>query len=673
MPIFRRFLAFVLAAALSLPAAADSVQPGDLAASLESLRSQIPSSLADCDAERAAWMREQTRRIHEQAQATAKFHVVHRPDLVFTGAAALSDCRQAADDLLRRVLELRTQFASIHDPNEQIEKVRSYLETMTALIDLAGRLNDHYAGMVRDAAFLADRFPDGFIRLADLLRQDQSGIATSVLAASLNNPIEDEPPQYRQVLLSFQRVLLAQLYLKGRPDVIPVLSDFLLRSQADPHWRLVAAETIRRIGLPQDAPPHLKDVEGETPSITAETMLGALRTLRPQLPAALHQRCDAMIAWASDRAQHGITEAGYHFDNTVLLPGDWVLLRNSSPYNNCTSLAPGLFTHVGVAAMHQAEDGRRRLIVVDVTERKRIIDGDNLDKDLRSAVHYAILRHEDPAVAAKMGEVAGTIVGNPMQFDLTFDTSKVLELKGQPLKGRTIVTYCAGLLLLCAQETGRPRSEFFPIAETPLGGNGVANFETLGLQFGRDLISPTGSLFAERMKVVAFGQPMFDPARKVEQRVYDHFAKAMQEKVLNPKTNSYQQLRLRMAELAEKQPLVREALAAANNVSAEMDLVAAAKAATVVETMDEIAFGASQAFEEAVEALAAGPAEALQAEGQSQEQIANILRLRQRHDAMWRRLVAGETSLRELRDALIDYYADQGCREMDHRFFGDEE
>lgn len=668
-----RFRLWVLVVTLLMcmrGAAVADVEAADVAAVVAQLRAAAPKQLDDYQPQQVPQLRETARRLEQATASLCKQYVVARPDLVFVGTESVSNARQAADQLLNQLLEHRTLFARIANAQARVEKVQQYLQSMTILIDLCGRLNRHYAGMVRDAAFLADRFPDGFIRLAQVVREDESGISTSVLAWMLTESAEAEPEQYREVLLSFQRVLLVQLLMKGRPDALPVLAEFLTQTPAHPQWKLVAGEAIQRIGLPQDPPPHVRTTEEELPPITAGTMLAALRELRPTLPQQLLPRCDKLIDWAQARHNAGI-DSSLSIGDAEVRRGDWVLMRNSSPYNNCTNLAPGLFTHVGVAAMHRGEDGRGRLVVVDVTERKRIIDGDNLDKDLRSAIHYAILRHEDPQVADKMGQVAASLIGNPMEFDLTFDTSKVLELKGQELAGRKIETYCAGLLLLCAQETGRPRSEFFPIPESPIGGNGKLNFKTMGVQFGDDFISPTGTLFAERMKIVTFGEPMFDPGRAVEQRIFDYFAKGLEEKILSPKANVFQQLRLQAAQLARSQPLVREALAAAANVNPETDLVSAAKAAAVIETLDEIAFAASEAFAEAMSALSSGPDEQLQESGMSTDEIRKILTLRQQHSQLWNRIVAGEMSPREATDELIEYYSSEGRRQMDRRIFTD--
>ncbi len=47
----------------------------------------------------------------------------------------------------------------------------------------------------------------------------------------------------------------------------------------------------------------------------------------------------------------GLTEETYRLGPFEVQPGDWLLMRNPSPYNLFTDLSPGLFTHVGVVTL----------------------------------------------------------------------------------------------------------------------------------------------------------------------------------------------------------------------------------------------------------------------------------------------------------------------------------
>ncbi len=92
----------------------------------------------------------------------------------------------------------------------------------------------------------------------------------------------------------------------------------------------------------------------------------------------------------------------------------------------------------------------------------RTIPAVNVEIFLQRTLNYAFLRHEDAKVADTLAQSALDCIGNACEFDLNFRTQRVADLAGKPLKGQKIHTYCAGLLLVCAQQTARPRSDFFP-------------------------------------------------------------------------------------------------------------------------------------------------------------------------------------------------------------------
>ena len=196
------------------------------------------------------------------------------------------------------------------------------------------------------------------------------------------------------------------------------------------------------------------------------------------------------------------------------------------------------------------------MVVVDLPERGTAMPATNVETFLNRTLNYVFLRHPDPALAAKMGEAAAAMIGNPTEFDLNFRTDRVAELKGKPLHGQKIHTYCAGFLLLCAQETGLPREVFFPITETTAGGHTKENIGKLGLSLGKGFISPTGALFSPQLTIVARNEPTYDPQREIEEAIFDHFALGLEQKTLNASPDLFQSLRLKMAEAVEEQSAV---------------------------------------------------------------------------------------------------------------------
>ena len=376
--------------------------------------------------------------------------------------------------------------------------------------------------------------------------------------------------------------------------------------------------------------------------------------------------------WLDERRRVGLAEPRYRLGATDIEPGDWLLMRNPSPYNLFTDLSPGLFTHVGVLALEMGVDGKRRMVVVDLPERGTEMPATNVDIFVQRTLHFVILRHDDLDVRRKMGEAAATLVGNETAFDLNFRLDGVERLRGKPLADQKIKTYCAGLLVLCAQESGRARDEFFPIREHPAPGRTVENLESLSITVTENVVSPTGALFSPRLRIVGRHPPMYDPRRSVEEAIYDHFAKLLETDTLTPSSSWYQSLRLRLAEASQVAPLLGRLLARAADVSPDMDLVAAAKAATVIENLDEIAYGASDEFLDARNAIRVASIRDLPAEGYDDEEIAQIRRLRSQHAKLLRRWEGRELSPRALRISLVDFYVAQGNRQIEEQFFGQE-
>jgi hypothetical protein len=344
-------------------------------------------------------------------------------------------------------------------------------------------------------------------------------------------------------------------------------------------------------------------------------------------------------------------------------------MRNPSPYNLFSDLSPGLFTHVGVVGVEKGDDGICRFVIVDLPERGAHIPATNVDAYLSRTLHYVFLRHDDPDVCKTMGQAAGDIIGNESQFDLTFETSRVAALRGKPLKGQRIHTYCAGFLLVCAQQTSAPREDFFPIKEAAASGNMLANLNRLGLSIGEDFISPTGAIFSPRMQIAGRREPMYDPAREVQEAIYDYFAESMSRKTLTPSPDAYQTLRENLAALSKHVPWLARAMAQAHDVSEHMDLEAAAKAAAVVETLDDITEKNLNAFAEARAAITAGPMDD-DARGQYTHDAINLINAyRQRHARLCQQWDAGQLSARQLRIELVEFYVQRGRRQLDERFF----
>ena len=637
----------------------------------------------------------------EQWAALAAWVEKANAEQSLTSVRRLLSAKSRVDRLLDSTLEARRQFAALDSGSLDRDALRAYLKTTNQLIDLSGRLRYLQVDLLNSALPRVSRKPGDFARLLDLLIAERSTVGAYLLSQQLLQPAALQPPQQpqqpeaprerrtlRERITANRPVLnepnpAATERISGRmserllelarvaPDtaLLPQLADALDAGRLSPDMTIAVAETIRRIGLPQEPRPGTTD-ENEFPPITPRELYDYVsRVPEARLSGGWRGRRRELLAWLGKVVREGVTDGPYRIGSFEVRPGDWLLMRNPSPYNLFTDLSPGLFTHVGVVALERGSDGVRRMVLVDLPERGSKIPATNVETYLMRTLHYCFLRHPDPQVAEAMGQAAGEVIGNESQFDLNFRTDRVAALADGSLQGKKVHTYCAGLLLLCALKTEAPRKDFFPIAEFPAGGRTTANLAELGLSIGDNFISPTGAMFSSKLELVGRREPMYDPRREVEEAIFDHFAELLAVQTLSPSPNLFQSLRLKMAETAKSNPLLAQALAKAAQVNAETDLVSAAKAAAVVETLDDIAYSCSGDCLDARDSLRAGPLESMSAAGYDDQDIAAARAYRQRHAELYEQLQQNAITPRRLRIGLVDYYVALGNKELERRFF----
>lgn len=621
--------------------------------------------------------------IEQWAVFVARFDRLNAAQTVQTMRRLLA-AKQRVDRRLNETLEVRRQFAALQSSASQRDALRAFLQTTSRLIDLSGRLRYLQVDAMYAAMRRLNQGSREFVELVDLLIAYKSSVGAAVLSQQLFPSAAEElqPPARGRPLrilanrpvVNYPNPAIAGKLLQlaaagGDQSLLPMLAQLLDGGALPGELTIGVAETIRRIGLPQEPRPGTTDEE-EIPPITPRKLYQHVsRVSERQLSGGLAGRRRELLAWLEPLVRQGITGNRYRMGGVEVQPGDWLLMRNPSPYNLFTDLSPGLFTHVGVVALEEGSDGIRRMVLVDLPERGSSIPATNVETYVARTLHYCFVRHPDPEVAAAMGRAAAEVIGNESQFDLNFRTDRVLALKDESLRKKKVHTYCAGLLLLCSLKTSEPRTEFFPIEEFPAGGRTVENLAKLGLSIGDDFISPTGAMFSPKLEIVGRREPMYDPRREVEEAIFDHFAHLLATQTLVPSPDLFQSLRLKVAEASKSNPLLAEALAKAAKVNVETDLVSAAKAAAVVETLDEIAFSCSGDYSDARELLMAGPLESLVSVGYSRDDLEVARQYHRRHAELHQRLQNKSLSPRQLRLELVKYYSELGKKELEHRFF----
>jgi hypothetical protein len=627
----------------------------------------LPSRVEDFHRQDAEHLEELVRHTDDWAAGLIWQRGLERGEDVLASISELVQAKRRVDQHLERTLAMREGFAELPDDGFRRERLRAYLVTASHLIDLSGRLRYVLRDAVNNAAFALDSRPDQLEQLLGLLTREKVSVGAVVMSFVLFDPPPgfDAPPYP----IALKRRALDLLDAGGTGEVLLDLAEFVRQESTGAALTVRAAEIIRKIGLPQEPRPGQAS-ELPPPPITAQELRGylAARPCGPDTPE-LERRRTELLRWLGQRVERGVTEGTFRVDGYDVRPGDWLLMRNPSPYNLFTDLSPGLFTHVGVVAAETPNDGLRRLVIVDLPERGDRIPATNVDTYLQRTVHYAFLRHHDTRIGDRMGNVAASLIGNESQFDLTFRTRRVQELQGRLHKGTIVNTYCAGFLLLCAQEAGATRDEMFPIVERAAGGNCSANLAKLGLSIGDDFISPTGAMFSPQLACIARREAMYTPDRAIKESIYDRFAQCMISKQLHPSPDVYQALRQTAAAWAQHQPWLARAFARANNVSEHIDLEAAAKAGAVIETLDGIADRNMHAFVAAWHALMSPPLEHLgDVDEAAREQIRTY---RERHADLYEPWIQRRLSARDLRIALVEYYRDAGHNQIQQRFFRD--
>jgi hypothetical protein len=688
MPIARQFVqarqihraltTFLLSALLAVhahaaPAKPKTKSPAPSAAAdglkgwLLALEKAVPREAAKFSAETNVALDQAAKAVEQWAAEMASFREAKTGEQLFDGVARLLDAKNQVDRLLDAMLDVRRQFASLPETTERHDAICAYLTATSRLIDLSGRLRYLQVDAVNTVGPRLIAEPAGRQRLLDRFALDKSSVGAFFAMRLWVAP--DEKGALPRVDRATRDAVLRLATQVDEPAILTFLAQAMTARETSAELVISLAETIRRIGLPQE--PWPDPIEPlPPPPITPGTMYETLaRIPASALSGQLARRHAELLAWLEIRQREGLNEGVCRIGTYEVQPGDFLLMRNPSPYNQFTDLSPGLFTHVGVVTLARGRDGIERMVLVDLPERGNHIPAANVETYVQRSLHYCFLRHPDTQVAAALAKAARDVIGNESLFDLNFRLHGIMGLKGQPLTGKRIETYCAGLLLLCAFQTPAAREEFFPVREHPRGGNTLENLAKLGLSMDDDFISPTGAMFSQKLVLVGRREPMYDPRREVEEGVFDHFAWLLANRTLVPSPDWFQAMRLKLAEAAKGNSLLAEALAKAARVNAETDLVSAAKAAAVVETLDQFAFGASNEFLDAWDFLLDEPAQTLAQEGEPADVVADAARYQRRHAELYRALRAGQLFRRRLRIELVKYYTDSGKRQLEQRFF----
>jgi len=646
------FAALLMTGVLPRELPADSHLLGDWIAAIPSGRDR----LSEWDVAR---MRRAALPLQQWASRLAWEDAAVAEDARLSQVRAMIAAKRRVDEQVQRLAGWRREV----DKSDR-ELVCRYLEGMSHLLDTSGRFRYHLRDVLEQADDVLAESPTGRDRLLNLVFETKPQVAAEVFSYLLTDT--DPASRARPFSIASKRRLLRLMADARSPILLEDLAEFIASPALPPELLLDALEVIRVIGLPQRPAPHARPDLAAAPVLSDQGLRPVIHGINPRkLTSADRQRWEKLRQWIDTRSTNGVEGDLYRAGTVDLRPGDWLLMRNPSPYNRFTSHRPGLFTHVGIVTTERADDGIRRFVVVDIPERGDRIPASNVEAFLGNTLHFVVLRASDSRVAEKMSETARSLIGNESQFDLQFQTSRVAALRGERLEGAFIHTYCAGLLLLVAQQTDVVTDRFFPVREKCAEGRCADNLQRLGLAIGDEFVSPTGALFSSVLEWAGSCEPMYEPEREIRELIFDAFAQAMldREMVLSPTLT--QSLREKVAGISKQNAWLARMLARANQVHEKTDLESAARAAAVVETLDQIVEQASIDFRQARLAVTALPEEQPRDAGE----LRRYHQLRQRHADLLRRFDDGRLTPRVLRTELVEYYGRNGIQQVHERFF----
>ena len=284
------------------------------------------------------------------------------PAVLLSSIDKVLAAKARVDQLLEQSLVVRTEFAAQPDNAELRGALRSWLAITTELIDLSGRLQYLLFDASNEAVAELAFDPAHTRRLIELFAKHRSGVGALAASPLLFDAPAGEPEAPPPLPFDLKLELLGLIKDAGQVELLDELADLVRDDQSTPALRLAAAQTIEALGVPQSPRPG-QDPTLPPPEITAAEMREALASLdKKTLSAAQQSELEELLARLDKQAKAGVEGDSYRLGSFNVQAGDWLLMRNPSPYNLFTELTPGLFTHVGVVAVEVGPDGQRRIL-----------------------------------------------------------------------------------------------------------------------------------------------------------------------------------------------------------------------------------------------------------------------------------------------------------------------
>ncbi|MEK6238621.1 MAG: hypothetical protein N2C14_28210, partial [Planctomycetales bacterium] len=313
MRMIVRALVVLLSCATAVPALVaaeeDAVFPG-----LERFQKTLPRDAGGFVGFSTSAAEKAARELRDDVAAFSDLSQLKSPGEMLRRVERMAEVKTLTDQLLSDVLDLRWKLAALPPGENRNQALRHYLLLANLLADFSGRVNWMFSQSVEQAAIAFAPQPAQREQLIDLLREQRSAIGSGVMSLALLDPPQDSPNKAQPASAAVKVKLLQLAVESASEQSLPVIAEFVLFENSRPALKILAAQAMKRLGMPQEVRPGEKTPRDEIPFVTAASVHEVLTKLDVSGLSAEWKKLHAEVAdWCASRKEKGLSEDSYRF------------------------------------------------------------------------------------------------------------------------------------------------------------------------------------------------------------------------------------------------------------------------------------------------------------------------------------------------------------------------
>ena len=488
--------------------------------------------------------REACRLAKQQSMSLADALLATPPTSLREGLARASEIfslRPEIDRLRIRSDCFRNGWIPEKNLNTQLPFINNAFTVMVGLEDLLSRLmllERDAAGVLGDD--LADA-PESLLALTELFIAKKSSAAALEMAFNLVDPMphRDEIPRSvsqatPQDPITTETVLRRRLIdlvrISGQTNLLEELALLTEADGVDPLARLLAARCIEQFGVPQLAR-LTQPVEVPQSTVTARRIATAIERVRPSLPPSLQTDASSLALRLQSKAVQGAAPSetmrvmGIHFQR-----GDWILLREATPFTVASSLHPQCYHRIALVAHEAGTDGLGRLVVIDHTNNRLGVQVSSLDNWIafvqEHTIAWCVLRPVDALLSQMIEQSA-------LSLAVVRSSARESNERSSVFQDRSCFSSGLAVTRSALAATGVNPAIFFPLQESSPEGILGDNLKRLGVDLPDSFCSPTGLLLSKACIPIAMKIQAFDSRCGIRSAVFEYFDRSLCTRVVD--------------------------------------------------------------------------------------------------------------------------------------------